>query len=138
MTGLDSFADILSRFDRKRFFRWGAVARCPAHDDGKASLTIRLSPDGDLWLKCHAGCTFSDITGAVGVKQTDCFAKHERYEQYPVKDAKMKEVATYDYRDEQGQLLFQVVRFDPKDFRQRHPKPGGGWEWGLNGSQTEW
>jgi hypothetical protein len=30
-------------------------------------------------------------------------------------------VATYDYRDEQRELLFQVVRYEPKDFRQRRP-----------------
>jgi len=35
--------------------------------------------------------------------------------------------ATYDYRDESGALLFQVVRFDPKDFRQRVPTGDGGW-----------
>lgn len=28
-------------------------------------------------------------------------------------------VATYDYTDEAGTLLFQVVRFEPKNFRQR-------------------
>src|SRR5262245_61157851 len=28
-------------------------------------------------------------------------------------------VETYDYVDEQGELLFQVCRFEPKDFRQR-------------------
>src|SRR5262245_7320476 len=38
--------------------------------------------------------------------------------------------ATYDYRDEAGQLLYQVVRFDPKDFRQRQPD-GKGWKWSL-------
>ena len=35
--------------------------------------------------------------------------------------AKRRIVATYDYRDEAGELLFQVVRFEPKDFRQRRP-----------------
>jgi len=41
-----------------------------------------------------------------------------------------KIVKTYDYRDEIGELLFQVVRFEPKDFRQR--RPGGcGWIWKL-------
>ncbi|MCA9232821.1 MAG: DUF3987 domain-containing protein [Planctomycetales bacterium] len=47
--------------------------------------------------------------------------------------AKSQIVATYDYRDEAGNLLFQVVRFDPKDFRQRKPKPGGGWDWSVKG-----
>ena len=42
-------------------------------------------------------------------------------------------VATYDYRDERGELLFQVVRFDPKDFRQRRPDCNGGWIWKVKG-----
>ncbi len=36
-------------------------------------------------------------------------------------------VATYDYVDEAGKLLFQVTRHDPKDFRQRHKGPDGKW-----------
>lgn len=38
-------------------------------------------------------------------------------------------VATYDYTDEKGVLLFQVVRFQPKDFRQRKPDGNGAWIW---------
>jgi hypothetical protein len=33
-------------------------------------------------------------------------------------------VATYDYTDERGNLLYQVQRMDPKDFRQRKPDNG--------------
>ena len=47
-------------------------------------------------------------------------------------------VATYDYTDEQGELLYQVLRYDPKDFRQRRPKSRlvgimytHEWEWSL-------
>lgn len=40
-----------------------------------------------------------------------------------------KIVATYDYRDEHGALLYQVVRYEPKDFRQRRPDGSGGWAW---------
>jgi KaiC/GvpD/RAD55 family RecA-like ATPase len=40
-------------------------------------------------------------------------------------------VETYDYCDENGTLLFQVVRFEPKDFRQRRPYGHGGWNWKL-------
>ena len=43
--------------------------------------------------------------------------------------------AVYDYRDALGDLRYQVVRFaEPKDFRQRTPKPGGGWVWYLDGA----
>ena len=38
-------------------------------------------------------------------------------------------VATYPYTDENGQLLYQVCRLDPKDFRQRQPDGRGGWLW---------
>jgi 5S rRNA maturation endonuclease (ribonuclease M5) len=42
-------------------------------------------------------------------------------------------VATYGYTDDAGQLLFQVVRFEPKGFRQRRPDGKGGWAWNLHG-----
>ncbi len=41
--------------------------------------------------------------------------------------------ATYDYLDERGAILFQVVRFEPKDFRQRRPGPDGQWIWNIKG-----
>jgi putative DNA primase/helicase len=34
---------------------------------------------------------------------------------------------TYDYTDEKGAVLFQVVRWIPKGFSQRRPKADGGW-----------
>jgi hypothetical protein len=39
----------------------------------------------------------------------------------------------YDYYDAEGTLLYQVVRFVPKKFRQRRPNPKGGWIWSLDG-----
>jgi hypothetical protein len=40
-------------------------------------------------------------------------------------------VKTYAYCDENGTLLSQVVRFEPKGFRQRRPDGRGGWIWNL-------
>ena len=42
-------------------------------------------------------------------------------------------IATYDYTDEGGTFLFQVVRFEPKDFRQRHRNKAGDWVWDIKG-----
>jgi hypothetical protein len=42
-------------------------------------------------------------------------------------------VATYNYGDEHGSTLYQVVRYDPKDFRQRRPDGHGGWIWNVGG-----
>ena len=40
-------------------------------------------------------------------------------------------LTTYDYKDADGKLLYQVVRYEPKDFRQRRPDGNGGWTWKL-------
>jgi putative DNA primase/helicase len=45
--------------------------------------------------------------------------------------AKGRVVATYDYTDDKGELLYQVVRLEPKDFRQRRPDGKGGWIWSV-------
>jgi putative DNA primase/helicase len=48
-------------------------------------------------------------------------------------DAKKRIVATYDYVDREGKLVYQVVRYEPKDFRQRRPDGNGGWVWKMAG-----
>jgi hypothetical protein len=42
-------------------------------------------------------------------------------------------VATYDYVDEGGKLVYQKVRYHPKDFKQRRPDGNGGWIWSVKG-----
>ncbi len=51
------------------------------------------------------------------------------------KKPRRKIVSTYDYTNEAGKLLFQVCRFEPKDFRQRRPDGKGGWVWKLGAVQ---
>jgi hypothetical protein len=45
---------------------------------------------------------------------------------------KGKLVAQYDYRDADGKTLYQVLRYEPKDFRQRRPDGNGRWIWKLD------
>ncbi|QIG98585.1 AAA family ATPase [Bradyrhizobium sp. 6(2017)] len=46
-----------------------------------------------------------------------------------------KIVATYPYRDANGELLFEVLRYSPKNFRQRRPDRNspGKWIWDVEG-----
>lgn len=118
------FDGVLAKLDRVKRSGNGWSARCPAHDDGRASLRVWVADGGDLRLKCFAGCGFAEIIAAMGIDKDECNAERSR--------RVSKEVAHYDYRDEDGNLLFQVVRFEPKDFRQRVPN-GNGWTWGMNG-----
>jgi hypothetical protein len=55
---------------------------------------------------------------------------HARHRQDPPRS---RIVACYDYCDEDGRLLFQTVRYEPKDFKQRRPDGKGGWIWNLDG-----
>ncbi|MGE3809059.1 MAG: AAA family ATPase [Gemmataceae bacterium] len=128
----------------------GWSACCPAHDDRQPSLSIAEGEDGRVLLKCHAGCSLEAICEAMGLEPTDLFvaststvlpAGREKQEYRGQANGqegngKPQIVATYDYWDERGELLFQVVRYDPKDFRQRRPKPGGGWVWSVKGARV--
>src|SRR5262249_20583079 len=51
-----------------------------------------------------------------------------------VKTSKRQIVATYDYIDEAGKLLFQCVRYEPKEFKQRRPD-GNEWIWNIKGTR---
>jgi len=51
----------------------------------------------------------------------------------PWKEEKHHIVKTYNYNDAEGLLLYQVVRMEPKDFRQRRPGNNGNWIWNLKG-----
>jgi len=106
------------------------AARCPAHEDNHASLSITKASDGKLLVHCHAGCKPEAICAALGVALADLFPGKPK--RNGVKAAIM---ASYDYRDEAEKLLFQVCRFHPKDFRQRRPdatQPDG-WLWKTQG-----
>lgn len=48
-------------------------ARCPAHEDRKASLSVSAGDDGTALVKCHAGCDTSAILAAVGMTLADLF-----------------------------------------------------------------
>jgi putative DNA primase/helicase len=59
------------------------MARCPAHDDRKPSLSIRDADDGKILLHCHAGCGQERVITALqarglwkgnGLSQPKCVA----------------------------------------------------------------
>lgn len=100
--------------------RGQGLTHCPLHPDRDPSLSVSQK-GGVLLVKCHGGCAQGAVFRRVA-------------ELAQLRDSAAPEiVATYDYTDEQGQVLFQVVRFQPKDFRQRAPDGAGGWKWSLDG-----
>jgi putative DNA primase/helicase len=104
----------------------GWEAKCPAHEDRKPSLCLNEGADGRALIKCQAGCPTDAVMRALGLTIKDLF---------PTARSRngSKLVATYDYTDESGHLLYQVCRFKPKDFRQRRRDWKGRWIWNLDG-----
>ena len=100
----------------------GIKALCPAHDDENPSLTASCNSEKIL-VKCQAGCTFKEIVTAVGMKQSQFFTPKEKI---PPKRVIQD---TYRYEDKDGNHVMDVVRFKPKDFRQRGPDG----KWTLDG-----
>jgi len=95
------------------------MARCPAHKDSNPSLSVR-EVNGKVLVHCHAGCSQEDVIAALKSRGA--------WKAQPAPQNRVI-VAEYNYTDEAGKLLYQVVRYEPKDFRQRRPDGRGGWIW---------
>jgi len=112
----------------------GFDGRCPAHDDQQASLSVGLGDDGRLLLHCHKGCSTAEVLRALGITS---FAATMPKRGKKRKKKAGKFVAAYDYADENGHRLYQVLRFvdektGRKTFRQRRPaKDSTKWVYSL-------
>jgi hypothetical protein len=65
------------RGDGLKKSRSGWEARCPAHEDREASLSIGEGQDGRVLLNCHAGCDHKSIVAALGLEERDLFNRDE-------------------------------------------------------------
>ncbi|QDU46604.1 hypothetical protein Mal52_51260 [Symmachiella dynata] len=120
---------ILSRLRDVETTKSGWEAKCPAHDDNKNSLCISIADDGKTLVKCQAGCATGDVLKAVRMSFNELFPDSTCNGSRNGK----RIIAAYDYRNAMGELLYQAVRLDPKDFRQRQPDGNGGWTWSMKG-----
>lgn len=107
------------------------TAKCPAHDDKRASLSIANGEDGRILVNCHAGCSSEAICSALGLTLKDLYA--EPLQKPPQTGCKPRIVATYNYTDENGKLLAQKQRRADKTFMWRRPDGSGGWKYDRKG-----
>lgn len=64
---------LLSKLPGARKSPSGWSARCPAHEDRRASLSVSAGGNGAALVKCHAGCDTSAIVAALGLSLADLF-----------------------------------------------------------------
>lgn len=118
------------------------VLRCPAHEDNSPSLSVSPGSNQDAVIHCHAGCSTEDVLAAAGLTWADISAPLEQRETAsiwtPAGDTTSDLV--YTYHDEDGTLLYQVLRYNAPDggkrIFQRSPDPQqvkGPWKWNMDG-----
>ena len=129
MTICDEFQNVLSQFDVVTTSDDQFQIRCPAHEDRSPSMVIKVSDDGErLLVHCRAGCSVDDICEAAGIKKADLFNSSSSSFSSPKPTIRER----YPYCDDEGELLYEVLRMEPKTFRQRH-KLNGEWVWNMKG-----
>ena len=98
------------------------VCWCPFHPDGEGKSphkpNLQVSERGFICFACGAKGGLRELANRLQVELPTNLAVME---------------AHYNYCDEHGNLLFQVVRKPGKQFRQRRPDGKGGWIWDLKG-----
>lgn len=93
-----------------------AMCQCPCHPDKKASLSIDKIGNKIL-LHCFAGCKSEDILAAVGLTFSDLFdqPREQSYIEKLEKRRGQRIAAIYKYTDENGNYLYEKIRFQNKD-----------------------
>ena len=127
--------DSVERFIREKMGYDGPVVRkgngnieicCPFHLDNTPSLSISLTKKG-CW-HCFGGSC-----GMGG----NLFTLARAFDPVKFRDPDPDAEAIYSYRDDKGNLLYQVLRFRNPDgskrFQQRRPAFGGGWKYSMKG-----
>ncbi|OOP56513.1 MAG: hypothetical protein AYP45_08705 [Candidatus Brocadia carolinensis] len=110
-----------------------AMGLCPFHEDENPSLSVNIRTGLYHCHSCKDGgdvvkflMRLKQITFKEALNELSSNSDNGR-------DTTKQIEAVYPYTDEGGILLFEVVRFVPKTFRQRRPDGRGGRIWNLDG-----
>lgn len=127
-----------------RFSRSHPCPVCGGGDDDRRGQGERcfgfLSSDKD-WVHCsredHAGRAQFEAKTATYLHRArgkcPCGEEHAPGEEAPRPPKKPVIDKVYRYRDADGQVVHETVRYKDKSFRQRRPAEGGGHAWDLKG-----
>lgn len=120
-------------------------AKCPFHEDGNPSFGVNV--ETGLW-HCHACKVGGDVISLLAKfagKDASQYLREAAESQNDLKTpwravsapkkgnpVNQKIVKIYPYHDSLGREVYQVVRLEPKSFRQRHPGENGDWVWNMD------
>jgi putative DNA primase/helicase len=133
MTLSDQIGEIAQRLLGPPNERLSTNSQLRFGNNGSVAVEIAGSKAGQ-WFDHEHGIgggvrEFLQIEGGVSEDEIDDWLRREGFVYGKARSHGFDIVATYDYQDETGKLLFQVCRLFPKNFRQRKPNNVGGWLW---------
>ena len=117
-------------------------AICPFHDDHDPSLSINAHSGLFKCFACGASGSIFDFYGRrngmdprhdlpkIILAIADQFGIHNGNGPVQTANTKSKIVARYGYRDQSGQVAYQIERLEPKSFRIKRSDGNGGWIYG--------
>lgn len=128
-SGQDRFKFILSKLRDVTVDNNIAKSCCPAHKDKSPSLEIILRPNDKISVKCFVGCDYKDILANIDLTPAFLYPPQQQKVAQFSKDTPLKPriVKTYFYKKANGQPAFEIVRFEPKDFRGRKDSSQKNW-----------
>ena len=108
--------------------------RCPFHEDKNPSLSLNLAKG--IW-NCHScgksGGMLDFERAMMGTDAETAWSEIYRITGMEPPKVSRKLVKIYEYTDESGKLLYQKLRYEPKEFSQRQPDGKGNWWYNLHG-----
>lgn len=113
----------------------GKEKRCHGYmsDDGKWAFCARISEGSHHESHSEAGPLYAHLLRDEPLINEESFTMNGLAPNV-APSLPSREVATYDYFDASGALAYQVVRLEPKSFRQRRPNGSpGSWVWSIAG-----
>lgn len=116
--------EFVSRLDGVKKSSTGYMACCPAHEDRHQSLSVSIGENGAIIAYCHAGCDIQKILSAIELEVSDLYPEHTKHN---------GNGQIYQYRDVNGNLLYEKIRRPNKSFTLRRPVGNGSWEYNRKG-----
>lgn len=116
--------------------------RCPGKEHKKDHFCVSVNVHEQIF-KCHSCGTGGSLIDWISVEKrksipdvlkelgNEIEGEQPQVESKPT--GKLQIISTYDYEDDRGELVYQVVRYEPKTFRQRRPDKDGGWIKNMDG-----
>lgn len=107
---------------------------CPIHSGKDPNFAVNAETG---LAQCHSQCgrgwdmisLEQELTGSDFPRAKDRVFELVGRPKVPWEERNVESI--YDYTDENGKLLYQVLRYFGKEFKQRRPDGAGGWKWGL-------